>query len=180
MEHDELATAKELIAPESLSPQDERRLTGLEDAINRFKDRLLQMTTDQQADPQQRARQAVFAGYLGIAIRELEDAEGQGVSADAVLTSLVDLYCRTGQPEKANDKLSAKMGDDPALSDGPGTAAHRQGLVSSLLGYYDTAIYFWKDLRCSRSARLRASGPSPSVERSSSVKLGRRSAACSN
>src|SRR5262249_29259793 len=70
---------------------------------------------------------------------------------------LVDLYCDTGQPDKALDLLSKSTNvDDPAFGDKPGTSSFRQGRVYMLVGNYDYAANLWsryslRSLRFERS-----------------------------
>ena len=146
MERDCLAEIRELVPPGDFPAEESKRLDQIDDQIAKFKDQLQKATADSGSDnPMQRAGMAMNAGFTGMAIRDLEEAENQGVPLDQLLNSLVSLYCRTGQPEKANEKLMNRPLDDPALYSGPGTPAYTHGLVNMLLGYYDNAVAFWRD-----------------------------------
>jgi hypothetical protein len=57
---------------------------------------------------------------------------------------LVDLYCNTGQPEKALELLAVGAIDDPNLGPEPGAGALRQGRVYFLLGNYLSAATLWQ------------------------------------
>ena len=145
LERENLAAARDLVGSENFSPPEIQRLELLDDAIQRFKDDLISYTTETGADGQQRALRALNLGFPGLALQELEEAENQGVSTDRILAMLVDLYCSTGQPEKANERISGRPVNDPALFSGPGTPAYRQGSVNLLLGFYKNAVGYWRD-----------------------------------
>src|SRR5262249_51706157 len=92
--------------------------------------------------------QAYFArnqGAVGLAIDKLAEAERQSVSLAVVKPQLVDLYCMTGQPDKALDLLSVGTVEDPNLGSEPGAPAYRQGMVYFLLGNYLSAASLWQD-----------------------------------
>jgi tetratricopeptide (TPR) repeat protein len=103
---------------------------------------------------------AMFArqrGAIGMAIKRLEDAETSGDSTALVRPQLLDLYCSTGQPDKAMDLISGSIGD-PNLGTEPGTATFRQGLVYYLMGNYLSTATLWGEqsiprLRMDRSTR---------------------------
>jgi tetratricopeptide (TPR) repeat protein len=99
-----------------------------------------EMVVEQQASPLQRADFALQQGAPGLAIQELEEALQINVNPAAVKPQLIDLYCDTGQPEKALDLLNNSTSiEDPALGAEPGVAALRQGRVYLLLGNYEYA-----------------------------------------
>jgi tetratricopeptide (TPR) repeat protein len=80
-----------------------------------------------------------------------------------VKPQLIDLYCNTGQPEKALDLLTVGQLDDPNLGSEPGAAAMRQGLVYYLLGNYFSASSLWQErsipkVRFERSSRVLTAG----------------------
>jgi hypothetical protein len=58
---------------------------------------------------------------------------------------LLDLYCDTGQPERAVELLSSGNIEDPALGGEPGVSTFRQGRVYSLLGNYEYAASLWQE-----------------------------------
>ena len=107
--------------------------------------RMGDLAIEQQAGPLERAGFAMSQGAPGLAIRELEEAEQlSGASPAIIKPQLIDLYCDTGQPEKALDLLGGSAdADDPTLGTEPGGAAIRQGRVYLLLGNYEYAATFW-------------------------------------
>ncbi len=79
------------------------------------------------------------------AMQELDEALQINVSPTVVTPKLLDLYCDTGQPEKALDLLATSVSiDDPNLGSEPGLAALRQGRVYFLLGNYKYASTLWE------------------------------------
>jgi tetratricopeptide (TPR) repeat protein len=144
-ERDNLAAARDLVVAALFPPEELKRLEALDDNIEKFKEDLQKLTTDRNLTPMQRASRAQSYGFTGIALHELEDAESQGVSADEVLASIVNLDLRTGQPDRANEKLGGRPLEDRALYSGPGTPEFLNGLVNMLLGFYDNTVTFWRD-----------------------------------
>ncbi|MEO6808323.1 MAG: tetratricopeptide repeat protein [Isosphaeraceae bacterium] len=142
LERDHLESARALSPPEAFSPEESNRLDQLNTGISQTRQQLEQDAA-QQANLLQQADFALSRGMPGYAIERLEAAEELGVSLDNVKSRLVDLYCQTGQPDKSFELVSNI--EDPALSTGPGTPAHRQGRVSFLLGDYDNAASLWRD-----------------------------------
>ncbi len=69
------------------------------------------------------------------------------MSPAIVKPRLIDLYCNTGQPDKAQDLLSegSSSVDDPNLGSEPGAGALRQGRVYFLLGNYISAATLWNE-----------------------------------
>ncbi len=65
------------------------------------------------------------------------------MSTMVVKPQLVDLYCTTGQPDKALELLGLGSVEDPSLGSEPGAAAFRQGLVYMLLGNYMSTDTLW-------------------------------------
>ena len=61
------------------------------------------------------------------------------MSPALVKPQLLDLYCDTGQPDKAVEMLSSGTIDDPSFGAEPGISAFRQGRVYFLLGNDDHA-----------------------------------------
>ena len=116
-----------------------RELTQLDDRARKVKEQMDDLTTEQQASPLQRANFAVSQGAVGLALVELEEADRTGLNPAIVRPQLLDLYCDTGQPDKAAELLSTGNVDDPALGGEPGVAALRQARVYSLLGNYEYA-----------------------------------------
>lgn len=142
LERDHLEAARELAPPGAFPAEESNRLNQLNTGISRTKQQLEQGAS-QQANLLQQADFALSRGMPGYAIERLEAAEELGVSLDNIKSRLVDLYCQTGQPDKTFELVSNI--EDPALSTGPGTPSHRQGLVSFLLGDYDSAASLWRD-----------------------------------
>ena len=62
-----------------------------------------------------------------------------------VKPQLVDLFCFTGQPDRAVELLSTGASEDPNLGTEPGTSFLRQGQVYFLLGNYTTAAHLWQE-----------------------------------
>ena len=94
----------------------------------------------------------------GIAIRELEEADRTNLQPRIVKPQLLDLYCDTGQPDKALLMLTEGSADDVSLGTEPGAAAMRKARVYALLGNYDVASALWEgpaiqQLRFDRSFR---------------------------
>ncbi len=76
---------------------------------------------------------------------------------------LVDLFCLTGQPDRAVELLSTGASEDPNLGAEPGASFMRQGQVYFLLGNYATATHLWREraiprLRFERSMRALSMG----------------------
>lgn len=122
---------------------------------------------DYSLEQQPRAPQlAMFArqrGAVGLAIAKLAEAETSGENTAEVKPQLVDLYCTTGQPEKAMDLLNVGAIGDPNLGTEPGVAVYRQGLVYYLLANYLSTASLWGDraipqLRMERTNRSLAAG----------------------
>ena len=145
LERDALAAERDLLPPGDFPTAEAKRLDGLDDDIRRFKDQLLKAGNDSNLDAVARANIAESNGFPGFALQELEEAENQGVPLEKILNMMVGLYCRTGQPEKANERLQNRQLDDPALYGGAGTPAYTHGLVNLLMGYYDNTVAFWRD-----------------------------------
>ncbi|HMB03546.1 MAG TPA: hypothetical protein VKP69_07380, partial [Isosphaeraceae bacterium] len=94
---------------------------------------------------------------------ELEEADRSGINPALVRPQLLDLYCDTGQPERAVELLSSGNVEDPALGGEPGVSALRHGRVYFLLGNYEYAASLWQEraipqLRFERGARALSAG----------------------
>lgn len=123
-----------------------KRLGAANQQITQVQDQLSELTARQRLTPQDKANVASSGGAPGLAIAELAEAEGINGAQSGVRPLLVDLYVATGQPEKALDLIATLTNvDDPSLSSGPGTAAHRQALVYLLAGNYRNAVSLWVD-----------------------------------
>jgi tetratricopeptide (TPR) repeat protein len=139
-----------------------RELAQLDELINRIKQQMDDLTTEQQAGPLQRAGFAISQGAPGLAILELEEADRTGANPTAVRPQLLDLYCDTGQPDRALELLSSGNIEDPALGTEPGVSLLRQARVYSLLGNYDYAASLMEraipQLRFERGIRALSAG----------------------
>jgi tetratricopeptide (TPR) repeat protein len=138
----------------------QRDLGQLDAQVRSVQEQMDELTADQQAGPLQRAAFAISRGAPGLAIQELEGALQINVAPGLVKPQLLDLYCDTGQPEKALELIGGNV-DDPTLGTEPGVAALRQGLVYFLLGNYEYAATLWErnaipNLRYARAFRVLA------------------------
>jgi hypothetical protein len=127
-----------------------QQLAGLNQQLKAIQDELNDLTIEQQLDSLQRAAFARSRGVPGLALVELEEAERTGLRPAVTRPQLVDLYCDTGQPEKAQELLSTGALEDTAVDGAPGGAAARQGRVNFLLGFYESAARLWQDPAISR------------------------------
>jgi len=135
----------------------------LDDTVRQTHEALTDAFAQQQTNPIGRAQEAIAQSLPGVAIQELEEAIQINVTVNAVKPYLIDLYCDTGQPEKALDLISTSNVDDPSLGTEPGLAAFRQGRVHMLLGNYTYASTLWKthsieQIRMDRSYSALSSG----------------------
>ncbi len=85
------------------------------------------------------------------------------MSPAVVQPQLIDLYCDTGQPEKALELIGTGNFDNPTLGTEPGVSAARQARVYYLLGYYENAAQLLGEraiphLRHDRGARALLAG----------------------
>ena len=120
-------------------------MSDLNARIEQIQDQLKVLTVQQRALPIKKADTARSSGAPGLAIRELEEAEGTSGGQGGIRPMLIDLYNDTGQADKALElvtSLSLNV-DDPSLSNGIGTGSHRQGMIYFLLGDYRNAIALW-------------------------------------
>ncbi len=160
---DRLQVILSLIKPGDLTDELRTHLseesTRLQEQIKRVEEGMSDMVAEQQGGPLQRAEFALRQGAPGLAIQELDEALQINVSPAIVTPRLLDLYCDTGQPEKALDLLTKSSNvDDPTFGTEPGTSPLRQGRVWFLLGNYEYAATLWKRnaisaLRFERSAK---------------------------
>jgi hypothetical protein len=127
-----------------------QQLTGLNQQVKAIQDELNDLTLEQQLGPLQRAAFARSRGAPGLALVDLEEADRTGVAPAIARSQLVDLYCDTGEPEKAQEVLSRGALEDTALENEPGGAAARQARVNFLLGFYESAARLWADQAINR------------------------------
>ncbi len=126
--------------------KNQTRLLGeLNTRIEQVQTQVNDLAIQRRASPQDKAMFARNSGAPGLAIRELAEAEQAGGNQPGIRSTLVDLYCETGQPDKAQDVIFTLNIDDPSLSTGVGTATHRQGMIYFLLGNYTNALSLWTE-----------------------------------
>ena len=135
----------------------------MNEQLKQIDNQLEDLEIERQAGPIEQAQFALSQGAAGRAITELAEAERNNVSPAVVKPRLIDLYCNTGQPEKALELLAVGAIDDPNLGTEPGSGALRQGRVYSLLGNYLSAATLWRDraiprVRADRSSRVIGAG----------------------
>jgi tetratricopeptide (TPR) repeat protein len=138
-------------------------LAQLNEQSKKLEDQLADRAIERQANPIDQANFALAQGAPGWAIQTLADANLSSMSPALVKPQLVDLYCHTGQPDKALELLAVGAIDDPNLGSQPGMSALRQGMVYFLLGNYSSAATLWQDrsiprVRFDRSNRVLAAG----------------------
>jgi tetratricopeptide (TPR) repeat protein len=144
--------------PKEQRAQYQQLLEQLTQRVKQIEENLFEIQVERQAGPIEKAQYARTQGAPGIAITELEEADRGNMSPVVVRPQLVDLYCNTGQPDKAIDLLSMGASDDPNLGAEPGMSFLRQGQVYILLGNYLSASSLWQEraiprLRYDRSMR---------------------------
>jgi tetratricopeptide (TPR) repeat protein len=169
--HLDLARARLQAALEPGDPSDfapeqkaqlQQQLDQLNQRVKQVEDNLIDLQAERQAGPIEKAAFARSQGAPGLAMAELEEADRGNMGPAVVKPQLVDLYCDTGQPEKALDLISMVAGDDPNLGAEPGMSFMRQGRVYLLLGNYLSAASLWQEraiprLRYDRSMRALSS-----------------------
>ena len=87
---------------------------------------------DHQEGPLQRAAFALRNGARDSPFKELEEADRTNISPALVKPRLIDLYCDTGQPDKALELLNTVDPDDPGLGVEPGVLGAASGACLSL------------------------------------------------
>jgi tetratricopeptide (TPR) repeat protein len=143
--------------PAEVRAQFKKQVDELDQHIKLVEDSLVELETERQAGPVEQSNFAAGRGATGRAISLLAEAERNNVSPAAVKPRLIDLYCNTGQPDRAVDLLTTAI-DDPNLGAEPGSGASRQGRAYFLLGNYLSARSLWRDraiprVRMERSSR---------------------------
>ena len=139
----------------------EMKLAELDKAVKEADDKVSDFELERSANAVDKSMMALNQGNTGRAIDDLAQAERDLVSTAVVKPRLVDLYCNTGQPEKALDLFSVGAVEDPNLGVEPGSGAFRQGRVYLLLGNYLSAATLWHEraiprVRAERSGRVLA------------------------
>jgi len=145
---DRLKFVLESSEPSDFAPEMRAQLEQQFDQLNQESKKLANSIEDfsieRQAGPIEQASFALSQGGVSLAIEKLADAERNSMSPAVVKPRLIDLYCNTGQPEKALELLSVGAIDDPNLGPEPGAGALRQGRVYFLLGNYFSASTLWQ------------------------------------
>ena len=136
-----------------------QQLSQLDRAVKEVDEKIDDFEIERSAGPIDKANMALSQGNTGRAIAELAEAERNLESTAVVKPRLVDLYCTTGQPDKALELLSTGAIEDPNLGAEPGSGAFRQGRVYALLGNYLSAATLWHEraiprVRADRSGRI--------------------------
>jgi tetratricopeptide (TPR) repeat protein len=129
--------------PSGLVAQYHQQIDQLNEQIRKIEDNLIDLQTERQAGPIEKAAAARTQGAPGMAITELEEANRSNMSPTVVKPQLVDLYCMTGQPERALELLNMGAIEDPSLGPEPGSSFLRQGQVYMLMGNYQSAATLW-------------------------------------
>lgn len=149
--------------PAEAVEQLQQALTQLNEQVKKVEDQLDDLVIERQANPIEQASFAMAQGAPGWAIQKLADAHLSSLSPALVKPQLVDLYCHTGQADRALELLAVGAVDDPNLGTQPGASFLRQGMVYFLLGNYQSAATLWQDraiprLRLDRSSRVLSAG----------------------
>jgi tetratricopeptide (TPR) repeat protein len=162
-----LQAVLDLNQPGDLTPeataQYRQELEQLDESVRRIEDGMLDLQVERAAGPIEKGRFALSQGAPGLAIVEFEEADRANMSPIIVRPQLVDLYCNTGQPDRALELLSVGVSEDPNLGTEPGSSFFRQGQVYLLLGNYLSAASLWGEraiprLRYERSQRALMAG----------------------
>jgi len=158
-----LGLSQEGDLPAEAVAQLQQTLTQLNEQMKKLEDQLEDLVLERQAGPIEQANFALGQGAPGLAIEKLADANSTSLSPALVKPQLIDLYCHTGQADKAVELLAVGAVDDPNLGSQPGASALRQGMVYFLLGNYLSAATLWQDraiprLRFDRSNRVLSAG----------------------
>lgn len=157
---DQLRAALEVARPGDI-PSDARlqyqsQLQQLDQQVAQIEKAASDLRIERQAGPVELGQFAMSQGAAGLAITEFEDAHRSNLSPTLVKPQLLDLYCSTGQPERALEVIAPTGATDPSLGD-PSTAAFRQGLVYKLMGNYSYAAILWQGQALPRIAYDRTS-----------------------
>ena len=142
--------------------QIQQQYSQFDEAVKKAEEYVANYEIEHTAGPVDRSTIALNQGNTGQAIAELAEAERNLVSTAVVKPRLVDLYCNTGQPDRALELLATGALEDPNLGAEPGSGAFRQGRVYFLLGNYLSAATLWHEraiprVRAERSGRILAS-----------------------
>jgi tetratricopeptide (TPR) repeat protein len=159
---DRLQLAVDSSDPSDFQPQQKAQYQQMLDQLNQrvkqVEEGMMDLQVERQAGPIEKAAYARGQGAPGLAMTELEEADRGNISPVVVKPQLIDLYCNTGQPDKALELISMASSEDPNLGTEPGMSFMRQGQVFELLGNYLSAASLWREraiprLRYDRSMR---------------------------
>jgi tetratricopeptide (TPR) repeat protein len=123
----------------------QQQLDGLTQRVKQIEESLFDLQTERQAGPIEKALYARNQGAPGLALSELEEADRGNMSPMVVKPQLVDLYCSTGQPDRALEMISMGINEDTTLGTEPGSSWVRQGHIYLLLGNYVSAASLWRE-----------------------------------
>jgi tetratricopeptide (TPR) repeat protein len=151
-----LDSAQPLDFPADFRTQLSQDLARVNQRVNEIQTQMKDMQADQQLPPLQLAGFAINQGAPGLAIHELEEAERTGITPALVRPQLLDLYCDTGQPDKAVELLSAGTVEDASFGTEPGVSALRQGRAYFLMGNSEYAATLWDRYAIPRLRKDRA------------------------
>ena len=157
---DQLRAAIDLAAPGDIPAdarlQYQRQLQQLDEQVGQIEKAASDLRIERQAGPVELGQFALSQGAAGLAITELEDAHRSNLSPTVVKPQLLDLYCSTGQPERALEVIAPTGATDPSLGDAA-LAPFRQGLVYKLMGNYSYTAMLWQSQALPRLAYDRTS-----------------------
>jgi len=147
--------------PPEMRAQLQQQFDQLDQESKKLANALEDFSIERRAGPIEQASFALAQGGVALAIEKLADAERNSMSPAVVKPRLIDLYCNTGQPDKALELLAVGAIDDPNLGPEPGAGALRQGRVYFLLGNYFSTATLWQTraiprLQADRSNRVLA------------------------
>ncbi|WP_165249982.1 tetratricopeptide repeat protein [Paludisphaera soli] len=144
---DQLRAFLDAARPGELEPEArvayQNQLETLNQQVEQISQALSNLQIERQAGPIELGNFALSQGAAGLAMIQFEDAERGNMSPTIVKPQLLDLYCGTGQPERALELLSSAGVEDANLGE-PDLAAYRQGLVYKLWGNYPSAASLWQ------------------------------------
>lgn len=135
-----------------------QQLAQFREANEKIEEGINDLLVEQQASPIRLAGFALGQGAPAHAMHELEEAERTGTNPALVKPQLLEIYCDTGQPDKAVMLLTSGDIRDPNFGVEPGISPMRQGRVYFLLGNTEYAATLWEKyaipaLRADRSNR---------------------------
>ena len=141
----------------------QRQADDLTNQMKQLENQLEDLELERQAGQLEQALFALAKGGAGRAIALLADAERSNVSPAVVKPRLIDLYCNTGQPDKALELSPSGRLTTRTSVPSRARARLRQGRVYFLLGNYMSAATLWRDraiprVRFERSSRAIAAG----------------------